>query len=217
MRIRENSTTRISRGAEDGATLVEMLIVVIFIGILSMIAIPQMVGSRRMIRSAAFNRQVMTQLRSTRQRAMTERRPYTLQYNDATKQLNIISHPAGSATALMGNASYPMTTGSVQVATITLTDSGLPAGEMVYGRPPLAPTAALSDGTTLTAMPASNKINITFQPDGSVVDAGGNPANFGLYFYNTKAIPTAGAITVLGSAGRVKLWRYDSNANSWIE
>lgn len=217
MRIRENSTTRFSRGAEDGATLVELVIVLIFIGILSMIAIPQMFSSRRMIRSAAFNRQVMSQLRSTRQQAMTERRPYTLQYDDATKQVNIISHPAGSATALLSNGSYPMTTGSVQVATIRLTDNALMAGEMVYGRPPSAPTAALSDGTTLTALPASNKINITFQPDGSVVDSGGNPANFGLYFYNSKAIPTAGAITVLGSAGRVKLWRYNSDANTWIE
>lgn len=217
MRIKNHFPTRLRHGAEDGATLVELVIVLILIGILSAIAIPQMYGSRRMIRAAALNRQVMSQLRVTRQQAMTERRPYTLQYDDNTKRLNIISHPAGSATALLGNANYPLTTGSVQVASIDLADQVLLATELVYGRPPGAPTAALSDGTTMTALPTSKKINVTFQPDGTVVDSSGNPAKFGLYFYDSKATGAAGAITILGSAGRVKLWRYDANANNWIE
>jgi hypothetical protein len=61
-------------------------------------------------------------------------------------------------------------------------------------------------------------VNITFQPDGSVIDANGNPVNRALFIYNTQApTDTAAAISVLGAAGRVKLWRYKSNVNKYVE
>jgi hypothetical protein len=64
----------------------------------------------------------------------------------------------------------------------------------------------------------SSKLNITFQPDGSVIDSSGNPVDQAMFIFNNKAaLGTASAISVLGTSGRVKLWRYYSNGNKYAE
>jgi hypothetical protein len=61
-------------------------------------------------------------------------------------------------------------------------------------------------------------LNITFQSDGSVTDTAGNYVTRTFYFYNNQ-IPTqsATAISVLGAAGRVKVWRYSTSASKYVE
>ncbi len=49
------------------------------------------------------------------------------------------------------------------------------------------PTVNLGDNTTLTTIPTGGKLNITFQPDGSVINAAGNPVDMALFFYNAQA------------------------------
>jgi hypothetical protein len=75
---------------------------------------------------------------------------------------------------------------------------------------------------------ASNKINITFQANGSVVSSVGvpvggitlpqaTPLNSAIYIFDNKAADgTSTAISVLGASGRVKVWRY-TNANVYAE
>ena len=209
-------TSHQPRSAESGKSIMEILIVVSIIVIVSAIAIPQMVGARRVLRSSAIPRQVMTQLRLVRQEAMSQRQAITFQYDDAAKRIVVIDHQAVGA-ALLNDPQYPNTPGSVQVRTISLAGEGLPASEIAYGQPAGVPTTALDDSTTLTAL-ANNRVNITFQPDGSVINGVGQATNFGLYFYNTRATTqTATAVSVLGSGGRVKIWRYSSGASKYIE
>ena len=158
----------------------------------------------------------MTQLRYARQKAMAERCSYTFQYNNSTKAITIIDNNASGATVL-NDSNYPNNAGSTVVLTSSLTQMGLPSTEISYGIPTGLPTTALSDGVSKTNL-TSSKINVTFQPDGSVVDANGNPLDFGLFTYNSKvATETATAITVLGAAGRIKLWKYDSTSNTYKE
>jgi hypothetical protein len=144
----------------------------------------------------------------------------TFQYDGANKQIVVIDHQAAGR-ALLTATGYPDTAGSIRVRTIPLAGSGITAGEISYGIPaglPVAAQGALGDNTTLTALPANNRINITFQPDGSIIDTNGNPVNFALYFYNVSAATqTATAVSILGSGGRVKTWRYDTNAGSYVE
>jgi hypothetical protein len=78
-------------------------------------------------------------------------------------------------------------------------------------------TAALGDGTNLTPL-TGNNLEITFQPDGSVVDASNNPQNKALFFYSSETpAETAFGISVLGAGGRAKLWRYSPNVNAYVE
>jgi prepilin-type N-terminal cleavage/methylation domain-containing protein len=204
------------RQRENGFSLIELTLVLALIGILTALALPQLVGQRRLWRSAAIVREITTQLRFARQQAMTQRQSFTFQYNNTTKQIRIIDHNA-SGPAVLTASNYPNNPGSVVVVTNPLTQGGLASSEITYGIPSGLPTAALADGVSRTNL-TSGVINITFQPNGSVVDAAGNPLDRALFIYNNK-VPsaTAAAVSVIGSAGRVKQWRYDSVRNAYVE
>jgi prepilin-type N-terminal cleavage/methylation domain-containing protein len=202
-----------------GFSVTELVVVVGIVAILSALAIPQMVGQRRLMRSHAVIREIMTQLRYTRQLAMSQRQAFTFQYDDANKRTVIIDHNA-SGTGVLLDATYPNTAVSTVVRTTPLTQGGLSSSELAYGIPTSLPTAAqgaLGDGTSRTNL-ASNKVNVTFQPDGSVIDANGNPLDRAIFLYNsTVPSSSAAAISVIGSSGRAKIWRFDGNANKYIE
>jgi Tfp pilus assembly protein FimT len=204
------------RKREAGFSLIEVFVVALMIGILTAITLPQLAAQRRFHRSAAITREIMTQLRYARQKAMAERCSFTFQYDNTAKAITIIDNNASGATVL-NDSNYPNNTGSTVTLTSSLTQMGLSTAEISYGIPTGLPTTALSDGVSKTSL-TSSKVNITFQPNGSVVDANGNPVDFGLFIYNNKiANESASAITVLGAAGRIKLWKYDSTSNTYKE
>ena len=229
-------TLRSSRGV----SLIELLIVLTIIAILTAMALPAMVAQRRLLRSAAVPREIMTQMRYARQLAMSERQSITFQYDDATKNITIINHnnsqslvPACnlSRTAILVAAGYPNTACSTVVTTIPLAQGGLSVAEITYGIPagspplpagaPVIPVTRLDDNilmTPLTPAGAGGKLNITFQADGSVIDAAGIPLDRALFLFNNVAAQTtAAAISVVGASGRVKVWRYTLNGNHYAE
>jgi Tfp pilus assembly protein FimT len=202
--------------SNSGTSMVEVLAVVAIATILTAVAVPQVISARRMIRSASLPREIATQLRFARQQAMSQRQAFTFQYDDSTKQITIIDHQA-TGWALLSASGYPNTAGSLTALTVPLGGGGgLPASEISFGVPSGLTVTSLSDTSTPTAL-VSNKLTITFQPDGTVRDANGNCVNRTLFFYNNQ-IPnqTACAISVLGSAGRIKIWRHTSG-NTYVE
>ena len=203
--------------SNSGISMVEILAVVAVATIVTAIALPQVISSRRMIRSASLPREIATQLRYARQQAMSQRQAFTFQYDDATKQIKIIDHQATGA-SLLSASGYPNTANSITALTVPLdAGAGLPASEISFGVPSGINVTSLADTSTPTAL-VSNKLTVTFQPDGTVQDSSGNYTNRTLFFYNNK-IPkqTACAISVLGSAGRIKIWRYTDSASAYVE
>lgn len=194
----------IKRERQKGFSMAELLIVVFVIAIIVMFALPQIMSSRRLFRFAGVQRQVVNSLREARQHAISQRKPITVKYDNTGKKIIF----SGGTFGNLGDSKNQI---------FELTGDGMTADELVYGRPTGVSAAALGDGTNLTALTA-NAVEITFQTDGSVIDASNNPQNKALFFYDTRTpADTAFAVSVLGAGGRAKLWRYSSNVNVYVE
>ncbi|MBC7929169.1 MAG: GspH/FimT family protein [Rubrivivax sp.] len=212
MRLRKHFSGRQSDG---GFSMIELLVVVAVVLVVSAIGIPQLVSSRRLIRSAGLSREMLTQMRFARQEAMSQRQAVTFSYDNSTKEIKIIDHQTSNKT-LLTDAAYPNTAGSLTVRTFMLAGGGVPASEISHGIPSGLPTTPLDDTTTMTAL-SNNKFNVTFFPDGSATN-NANATKMAFFFYNpTVPSKTAMAISVLGSGGRVKVWRYNSGGNKYYE
>jgi prepilin-type N-terminal cleavage/methylation domain-containing protein len=188
----------------NGFSVPELLIVLLVIAIIAVLALPQVISSRRLFRFSATQRQVATGFREARQEAMSQRTAVTIRYDNLNKTLSLYGGNFGVS-------------GDSKNRIYLLTGDGLESDNLVYGRPTGVTVAALGDGTTLTSL-ASNAVEVTYQTDGSVVDASNNPQNKALFFYNPQ-IPedTAFAVSILGAGGRAKLWKYSSGVNAYVE
>jgi Tfp pilus assembly protein FimT len=211
--------------ADHGRTIIETLIVVGIGALITSFAIPQMLASRRLQRSTVLSREVLAQLRYTRQQAMTQRQAFTFQYDNSTKTIRIFDHQNNNnatpaclmtGTQVLTAPGYPNTACTVTALTVSLA-STVPASEITYGVPSGISNSNLGDGSSLTAL-SGTFVNITFQPNGTVIDSTNTYVNKSLYFYNS-VVPTqtATAISVLGAAGRVKVWRYSTSASKYSE
>jgi prepilin-type N-terminal cleavage/methylation domain-containing protein len=189
---------------QKGFSLPELLVVLLIVAIILALALPQILSSQRLFRFSGLQRQIATSLREARQEAMSQRKPITLRYDNANKRIITYGGSFGA-------------NGDPKNIVVELSGTGVDANDVKYGRPTGVPTSALSDTTNLSNL-SSNAVDITFQADGSVIDASNNPQNQALFFYHDKyRLDTAFAISVLGAGGRVKVWRYSQGVNAYVE
>ncbi len=209
-----------SRAASCGGhSLIELLLVVCLIGAVTSIALPQMLHQRRLSRSMGISREILTQLRLTRQLAMSERQAFTFRYDNNTKQISVIDTNANPGPAtLLADGSYPVTGLTKIISAVPLAESMVSA-EMDYGIPSGSYTGALGDGIVMTDINlGGGQVNITFQPDGSVVDSSGDPKGHAIFLFNKRAPEaTASAISIMGASGRAKIWKYNPGADRYAE
>src|SRR6267143_353703 len=112
------------RRKASGFSVLELMIVLAVSGILSAIAIPQMIASRRLTRSVAVTREIITQMRLARQLAMSRRGAYTFVYDDVAKDLKVIG-PIPIGTIGLADPAYPNNLGSSILAVSALSQQGL--------------------------------------------------------------------------------------------
>ncbi|HMH43805.1 MAG TPA: hypothetical protein VK557_10005 [Pyrinomonadaceae bacterium] len=227
MRTETNAENNRGWRSQSGRTVAETLTVVAIASLLTALAVPQLMNARRLIRSTALPREIATQMRFTRQQAMSQRQAFTFQYDNSTKTIKIYDHNNNNnATSgcnmtgaqVLSASGYPNTSCSTIVLTVPLATGPLAAADLSYGIPAgINANTTLDDGNTMTAL-SGTVVNVTFQPDGTVIDAAGNYAKPTLFFYNTQLpTQTAVAISVLGTAGRIKVWRYSTSATKYAE
>lgn len=189
---------------EKGFSLPEIVVVLLVAGIILVIALPQLISANRRMKFSSIQRQVATSLTEARQEAMSQRRAITFRYDNSNKQITTYGGSFGSL-------------GDSKNIRADLAGFGVSADEIIYGRPSGVSTAALADTTNLTALTA-NIIEVTFQPDGSVINASSNPENKALFFYNSRYDrDSAFAVSILGAGGRIKVWRYKETLNQYVE
>lgn len=203
MKLANFNRTNVKRRAA-GFSLVELVIVLLVVAIVVVLALPQIISSRRLFRFSAVQRQVAGSLRDARQEAMSQRKAITFRYENNNKRI------------VMWGGSYGNLNDSKN-RVVPIVGDGVAKDELVYGRPSGAPVSSLGDGSNLTAL-ASDAVEIQFQPDGSVIDSNNNPLNKAVFFYNSKSPQdTAFAVSILGAGGRAKIWRYSKGAKAYVE
>lgn len=203
MKIQGKNKKNLLNG-QQGFSVPELVIVLLILAIISVLALPQILSSRELFRFSGAQRQVITQLREARQQSMSQRKPITFRYDHGQRRIVLFGGRYGAA-------------GSPNNYIYNFADEGLVRDDVEYGRPAFASTAVLGDGTDITNL-TSNQVEFTFRPDGSVLDASDNPEDNALFFFHKgHQSGTAFAVSVLGSGGRVKVWRYSEGVNQYVE
>src|ERR1700755_2687163 len=72
---------------QKGFSFPELLVVLLLVSILLVLALPQIISSRRLFRFSGMQRQIATSLREARQEAMSQRKPITFRYDNSGKRL----------------------------------------------------------------------------------------------------------------------------------
>jgi type II secretory pathway pseudopilin PulG len=170
----------------------EMIFVVGLMGILSSMAVLQMNRSRPQMVGDGAMRVVLAHMRTARELAISERRYMRVTFTNPN-QIDILREEVpGPATTSRGAR---LLEGGMQFALVT----GVPDTPDSFGA-----TAAVAFGVVT---------NIKFSPDGTLVNQDGQSINGSVFL----AIPTmkdsVRAITVLGSTGRIRAYRWDGH--SW--
>lgn len=182
----------------------ELVIVMFIVAIVSVIALPQLNAARRAFRFSGLQRQTAAILTEARQQAMSQRKAITVRYKNSEKEIVVYGGVYGTVNDSKNKVEQ-------------LYGSGIAKDEINYGIPAGVSITDLDDGTKFDNL-KSGITEITFQPDGSVLDASGNPENKTLFFYHSKnSTDMAFAISVLGAGGRVKIWRYSKGVSKYVE
>jgi len=187
--------------AEMGFTMVEMIVVIAIIFILAGMAIISINGSLPGQQSAAGLNAAVAVFRNGRDTAIAERRYF---------QLNIPAVPANNQIGLLR---LNVTGGNTQLAVVTLpapAQFGLDASVTVA--PPesgLATPSTCSNGLCFGGTPTQ-----TWQPDGTFVDASGQPLTAVVYVMVPGNPSAQRAFTILGSTGRIRTYRW--TGSQWI-
>ncbi len=195
---------RTTSNKEKGFSIPELLVVLLILAILAVLALPQIISSQRMFRYSGTQRQFVASLRNARQEAMSQRTPITFRFDESGWRTIIYGGSFGN----LGD----------QKNTVTeMSGTGLNASDLKYGIPGGISNQNLGDGTNLTGL-SNRAVEVTFQADGSVIDSSNNPSDTAMFFYhNLYKKDTAFAVSILGAGGRVKIWRYNQQTNTYVE
>jgi prepilin-type N-terminal cleavage/methylation domain-containing protein len=173
--------------SQAGFTLIEMMVTLSITAIVGSMATARLAEMRRTIQSDSAMRAVMAEMNTARDMAVMQRRNMEVQFTGGN-WIRVIRHeaPGIATTALRGVALESN-------ATFGLTN-GVPDTPDAFGN--------------LNAVAFSTAQSIMFGTDGTLIDENGNPLN-GTVFLTIAGQPeSARAVTVLGTTGRIRGYRW---------
>jgi type II secretory pathway pseudopilin PulG len=172
----------------SGFSLVEVIVILGIMGVLMTMAALQVSQSQPMMKSDGAMRVVLAQLNSARELAITQRRYMRIAFTVNGNQLTISREEVPAALTLMatiyleGNVRFTVVTGVIDTPDAFGQASGVDFGSATQ---------------------------IRFATDGTLIDQNGNSLNGTIFLSVPGVTRSARAVTVLGSTGRVRGYRFD--------
>ncbi len=165
-----------------------MLFIVGLMGVLTSMAVMQMGRSRPALTGDGAMRVILAQMRTARELAITERRFMRVTFSNPNQVDISREEVPGPATTPLGSR---LLEGGVQYTLI----GGVPDTPDAFGK-----MSAIDFGTVT---------NIKFSPDGTLVNQDGQSINGSVFLAMPTVAGSARAVTVLGSTGRIRGYRWD--------
>jgi type II secretory pathway pseudopilin PulG len=168
--------------------MIELMFIVAIMGIISAMAVLRMSASQPSLKGNGAMRVILSQVKTARELAITQRRYMRIVFTNPN-QLQIVREevPGPNTTVL----STTILEGGVQFALV----NSLPDTPDAFGK-----NAAIYFGGVAT---------VKFTPDGTLVNQNGGSANGTVFLALQNIEASARAITVLGSTGRIRGYRWD--------
>jgi prepilin-type N-terminal cleavage/methylation domain-containing protein len=215
--------------SDRGFTMVEMLLVIAIIGIVTIMAIIAWINQAPTMRADSGMLLVETQIRQAREAAIDHRANYMVTFQGTSEMVTC------SSKLIPGLSPCPNTNGPTATPPQSeISDIFIDPNQMTYTVLSGVPDTPDGFGNTTTCVTSSGicfnssscgttpvlPCYITFQSDGTVVNSSGVYMNGTIFMgqvgnTSNPANPlTARAITILGTTGRVKGYRY--NGKTWF-
>lgn len=181
-------TSQPSLASARGFSAIETLFIVAIMGIISAIAGFQMTTARPAMKGDGAMRIVMSQMRMARELAITQRRYMRVSFIAPDVVEIRREEVPGPSTTVIG-------TTVIEGGVIYDLVDGVPDTPDGFGK-----TSPVHFGTVT---------NIKFSPDGTLVNQDGQSINGSVFLAMPEIARSARAITVLGSTGRIRGYRWD--------
>lgn len=179
---------------QDGYTVIDLMVAVTITGILASMAVMQVGNARQGMVGDGAMRVVMGQLNLAREQAVAHRRFVQVTFVGTNGlRLTRIELPAGAPATDLGTTSFE---GGVQYSLM----ASIPDTPDAFGN-----SEAIKFGSAQS---------LRFATDGSLVDSGGTPVNGTVFLAQPNRPLSFRAVTVLGTTGRVRGYRW--NGRAWV-
>jgi type II secretory pathway pseudopilin PulG len=202
--------------AESGASLVEIVIALVIVGVLTAMTVPYITNYKKYYKSEDQALKMIDLMREASQLALAERRTIRLEI-DLTDNAVLLIDQVNSATGTQIKKVPLEQTGNIRV-------DAIPTGVSKPNPPNYTDISFATDatghtvnGTTVTG---HNIWAARFQRDGSVVNAAGTPISVNIYIWPPVSSGSltprnkneVRAITMFGGSGAIRYWRYEGTA-----
>jgi|CXWL01.1.fsa_nt_gi Tfp pilus assembly protein FimT len=182
---------------QSGFTFLDILVTLSIAGTLSAMAIVQVGGAASAMKADGAMRVVTSQLNTARELAISQRRYMQVRFI-APNQVQTIRTDVNTAGTVIGTT--VLSTVAFEAGVTYNKVAGLPDTPDAFGLP-----SAISFGAATT---------IQFATDGQLIDQAGNPLNGTLVMTSPNDAMSSRAVTVFGSTGRVRAYRW--NGRAWV-
>jgi len=178
-------------GPSAGVSLVELVIVLGIMGVIGSMAGLSIIEARPTLQADGAMRGVLSQLRTARELAISERRYMRVDFIDTSATRILREEVPGPTTTTLSTV-------GLESGAVFSRVTGLPDTPDAFGV-----ASAVDFGTVTT---------IKFSPDGTLVNQDGSVVNGTVFVALPGAARSARAVTVLGSTGRIRGYRWDGRA-----
>jgi prepilin-type N-terminal cleavage/methylation domain-containing protein len=193
---------RLAKAGRDqaGMSLIEMMVVVGLVGVMTSMAVVQIANSRTALKGDGGMRVILSQVNTARELAISQRKYMRLNFV-APNLMQIVREDT------------PLTT--------TVIFSVVLEGGVTFTVPTMIPLTDTGDGPSMGGVASANGINfggvtnVKFTPEGMLVNQDGLTTSGTICMQIPGLTLSARAVTVLGSTGRVRGWRW--NGKVWTK